>query len=284
MTSSLIVGVDSSDASLGAADWAGSEAAATGRSVRLVHVRPGGFWRWPGDERVDEAEQDALQAMKWFADDLRRAHRGLRVDVETVTGPVDRVLLASADQDGTLVLGTRGSGGFAALLLGSVAQSVAAQAETPVILVPQQAAAAQPGYRVVAGVDPAGDCRPVLDFALRNAQDHGVVMRAVHVWQPPVPWGAGPVQPGEAERHEVEHHQVHALREAVAAAHARFPVVESTSAELSGDPARVLVEEAEKASLLVVGRRRHRPVSALGPVAHAAVHYSRCPVAVVPHW
>lgn len=284
MTSSLIVGVDSSDASVGAADWAGREAVATGRNVRLVHVRPGGVWMRPGGERVEDAEQDALQAMNWLAEDLRRAHRGLRVDVETVTGPVDRVLLASADQHGTLVLGTRGSGGFAALLLGSVAQSVAAQAENPVILVPQQAAAAQPGYRVVVGVDPSGDCRPVLDFALHSAQDHGVVMRAVNVWQPPVPWGAGPVQPGESERYEVEHYQAQALREAVAAAHARFPAVESTSAELSGDPAKVLVEEAEKASLLVVGRRRHRPVSALGPVAHAAVHYARCPIAVVPHW
>ncbi|MEY9941847.1 universal stress protein [Streptacidiphilus sp. MAP5-3] len=284
MTPSLIVGVDDSDASLAAADWAGREAAATRRNVRLVHVRPGGFWIRPGDDRVEDAEEHALHAMTCLADALHRAHPGLRVDVETPTGPVDRVLLRSADQVGTLVLGTRGSGGFAALLLGSVAQSVAAQAESPVILVPQRAAAAEPGYRIVVGVDPSGDCGPVLEFGLRSAQDHGVVLRAVHAWHPPVPWGAGPVQPGQSERQEVQHYQALALREAVTTAHTRYPAVEFTSAELSGDPARVLVEEAEKASLLVVGRRRHRPVSALGPVAHAALHYARCPVAVVPHW
>ncbi|RAG86820.1 universal stress protein [Streptacidiphilus pinicola] len=284
MTLPLIVGVDGSDASLAAADWAGHEAAMTGRDVRLLHVRPTDFWTRPQDDRKAETGEYVLQAMTRLAGDLRQAHPGLRVDVETVTGPVDLTLLRTADESGTLVLGTRGNGGFAALTLGSVAQSVAARAQSPVVLVPPRAAAAEPGYRVVVGVDPGGDCRPVLEFALRSAQDHGVVLRAVHAWQPPVPWGAGPVQPGEVERHAIEHQHAVALREAVAFAHTRFPTVETTTAEMSGSPARVLVEEAEKASLLVVGRRRHRPVSALGPVAHAVVHHACCPVAVVPHW
>jgi nucleotide-binding universal stress UspA family protein len=284
MTTPLIVGIDGSDASLAAADWAGREAAASGRPVRLVHVRPTGLWIRPGDERAEEAELEALHAMTRLAADLRRTHAGLHVDIEQTAGPVDLTLLRIADESGTLVLGTRGSGGFGALMLGSVAQSVAARTERPVVLVPQRAAAAGPGYRVVVGVDPGCDCRPVLEFALRSAQEHGVVLRAVHAWQPPVLWGAGPVQPGESERTEVGRHQARALHEAVTTAHHGFPAVDVTTAELSGDPATVLVEEAEKASLLVVGRRRHRPVSALGPVAHAALHHARCPVAVVPHW
>jgi nucleotide-binding universal stress UspA family protein len=284
MTLPLIVGVDGSDASLGAAEWAGREAAMTGRDVRLLYVRPTDFWNRPEDERAAEGELLVLQVMTRLAGDMRQTHPGLRVDVETVTGPVDLTLLRTADESGTLVLGTRGSGGFGALMLGSVAQSVAARAQSPMILVPPRAAAAEPGYRVVVGVDPTGDCRPVLEFALRNAQDHGVVLRAVHAWQPPVPWGAGPEQPGEVERRGIQHQNAVALREAVASAHTRYPAVDTTSAEMSGSPAKVLVEEAEKASLLVIGRRRHRPVSALGPVAHAVVHHACCPVAVVPHW
>jgi nucleotide-binding universal stress UspA family protein len=283
MTPPLIVGIDGSDASLGAAEWAGREAAVTGRDVRLLYVRPTDFWTLPDDERVEESEQYALHAMTRLAADLRQTHPGLRVDVEEVSGPVDLTLLRTADEAGTLVLGTRGSGGFAALMVGSVAQSVAARAESPVVLVPPRATAG-PGYRVVVGVDPSGDCRPVVEYALHYAQEHGVVLRAVHAWQPPVPWGAGPVQPGEVERRDLQHQHALALRDALAAAHTRFPTVEATSAEMSGPPARVLVEETEKASLLVVGRRRHRPVSALGPVVHAVLHHASCPVAVVPHW
>jgi nucleotide-binding universal stress UspA family protein len=284
MTPPLTVGVDGSDASLAAAAWAGREGAATGRPVRLVHVRPDRLWMLAGDDGAERAELEVLQAMAGVAADLRRAHPGLQVDVEPVTGPVDLMLLRAADDDGTLVLGTRGSGGFESLTLGSVAQSVAARSERPVVLVPLHAAAAGPGYRVVVGVEPGGHSRPVLDFAMRSAQEHGVVLRAVHAWQPPLLWGAGPVQPGEVERREVERCHATALHDAVAAAHHRFPAVDVTTAEMSGDPAAVLVEETEKASLLVVGRRRHRPVSALGPVVHAAVHHTRCPVAVVPHW
>ncbi|WP_042364527.1 universal stress protein [Streptacidiphilus neutrinimicus] len=283
MTPPLIVGVDGSDASLTAARWAGREAAATGRHLRLVHVRPDSLWILAGDERAEQAELQVLEAMTGLAAELRRVHPGLRVDIEPVTGPVDLMLLRSADDGGTLVLGTRGSGGFQGLLLGSVAQSVGARSEGPVLLVPQRAAA-EPGYRIVVGVDPSGDCRPVLDFALHHAEEHGVVVRAVHVWQPPLLWGAGPVQPGEAERREVQRQHAVALHDAVTTARHRRPAAEATTAELTGDPAAVLVEEAEKASLLVIGRRRHRPVSALGPVAHAVVHHAPCPVAVVPHW
>ena len=50
-------------------------------------------------------------------------------------------------------------------------------------------------------------------------------------------------------------------------------------------PAKAVVQAAEGAGLLVVGRRRHHRVPAprLGPVTHAAIHHARCPVAVVPH-
>ncbi|WP_369008350.1 universal stress protein [Streptomyces sp. NTH33] len=57
---------------------------------------------------------------------------------------------------------------------------------------------------------------------------------------------------------------------------------------LDGSPeslAQAVVQAAEGAVLLAVGRRRHRPAPAphLGPVAQAALHHGRCPVAVVPH-
>lgn len=65
----------------------------------------------------------------------------------------------------------------------------------------------------------------------------------------------------------------------------KFPdvvVVDTTRLE---SPAEAVVRAAEGAELLVVGRRKRRAALAqrLGPVAQAAIHHARCPVAVVPH-
>ncbi|MFJ7587509.1 universal stress protein [Streptomyces sp. NPDC097617] len=65
----------------------------------------------------------------------------------------------------------------------------------------------------------------------------------------------------------------------------KFPAVEVTDSIGVESPAKTVVRSAEDAGLLVVGRRRRRPALAprLGPVAQAALHHARCPVAVVPH-
>jgi nucleotide-binding universal stress UspA family protein len=60
----------------------------------------------------------------------------------------------------------------------------------------------------------------------------------------------------------------------------KFPGVGVTAASAS----RAVVQAAQGAGLLVVGRRRHHPpMPRLGPVTQAAIHHARCPVAVVPH-
>jgi nucleotide-binding universal stress UspA family protein len=59
-------------------------------------------------------------------------------------------------------------------------------------------------------------------------------------------------------------------------------VVEHVSEE---SPARAVVDIAVGARLVVVGRGGYRsgPAPRIGPVAHAAIHHSGCPVAVIPH-
>jgi nucleotide-binding universal stress UspA family protein len=65
----------------------------------------------------------------------------------------------------------------------------------------------------------------------------------------------------------------------------KFPQVEVADSIGLESPARAVLRSAGSAGQLVVGRRRHRRVLAprLGPVAQAAIHHARCPVAVVPH-
>ncbi|MEU6547955.1 universal stress protein [Streptomyces sp. NPDC046859] len=75
-----------------------------------------------------------------------------------------------------------------------------------------------------------------------------------------------------------------ALRTALRPWREKYPQVDVAESIRLANPSIVLVQAAEDAALLVVGRaHRHGPAPHLGPVAQAAIHHGRCPVAVVPH-
>lgn len=277
----LTVAWDGSGTSAAAARWAARHAVATGSTVRLLHVRP------PADggpelvrPRRNDIELAAVDAMTATARELALAHPGLVVDTAVEEGEAAAVLNRAADRAGTLVLGTRGAGP-AALVLGSVALAVASRAQSPVILVPPTAAGAPTDREVVVGLDLAGDCGPALTFGFERARSLGTGLRALHVWRGPTALSVA-VDPrrDQAAAREADERMVSTE---LAAVHAFFPDVEAVSEEIAGSPGPVLRAAGEKASLLVLGRRRRRPAPALGPVVPAVLGRTACPVAVVPH-
>ncbi|MFI2187085.1 universal stress protein [Streptomyces sioyaensis] len=111
-----------------------------------------------------------------------------------------------------------------------------------------------------------------------------VPLRAVH--GPRVPlhayasWGGDHAGAEEITQEAQKH-----LSQALTPWREKFPdvvVVDTTRLE---SPAEAVVRAAEGAELLIIGRHKHRASLAqrLGPVAQAAIHHARCPVAVVPH-
>ncbi|MHB1172934.1 MAG: universal stress protein [Lacisediminihabitans sp.] len=139
MTSSdaflIVVGVDGSEQSLAALQWAIAEARLRHGRVRLITA-----WYYPpmaseiGDGVIDDsfeqaAEQVQAAALKVVADG------GVPVSGQVVqNSPAAALLDASRDAD-LLVVGSRGHGGFTGLLLGSVSAQVIHHAECPVLIV-----------------------------------------------------------------------------------------------------------------------------------------------------
>jgi nucleotide-binding universal stress UspA family protein len=226
-----------------------------------------------------DVELEAVDAMGRTAEQLRRTHPGLQVDTLVEQGDVAAALCRAAERSATLVLGTRGLGP-AALVLGSVALAVALHAECPVVLVPPGTAGAPPDREVVVGVDLRGDCGPVLTYGFEQAKRLGVRLHALHVWRPRTALSAA-VHPGPAA--DTGEADGHVLSTELAAVHAFFPEVEAVSEEIGGGPAHVLPSATQKASLLVLGRRRRTTPVVLGPVVPAVLGRTACPVAVVPH-
>ncbi|MCL6735152.1 universal stress protein [Streptomyces neyagawaensis] len=284
----LVVGVDGSDSSLDAVDWAVDEAARLGLPLRLVHAS---WWeRYEGVRPSFSTDRPTAEAMAQHiaASCAERARlRNSEVEVLSDVLPDDAVsaLLRAAHESFALVTGSRGRGGIAGMLLGSVSLAVAARAVCPVIVIRGGEQNRQGAFgRVVVGLGGSPEGSDAARFALREAEARGSALRAVRAWRRPAheqldhPLVAGDAASAYEERASAL--LTDALRDAVR----NHPRVEVHSRTVEGPAHKVLLDASSDADLVVVGaRRRHGHVGLqLGRVAHALLHHAECPVAVVP--
>ncbi|MGV9251984.1 universal stress protein [Streptomyces sp. NPDC003697] len=282
----IVVGVDGSEPSLRAVDWAADEADLRGVPLRIVHAS---LWeRYEGAALSRDLGKPSKQVR---AEDIveaavRRARLrrpGLPVSEAALPEEPGYALVREGRTASALVVGKRGRSGIADALLGSVSLFVAARADCPVIVLrggdDNQAARGVHG-RIVVGV---GDvpATAALDFALQEAQRRGVLLEAVRAWRCPAHETIDhPLIAGEPER-VYEERAAEELEAALRDAPADVRVRRST---VEGPARRVLLGASHGADLLVVGARR-RPGHVglqLGRVAHTVLHHAACPVAVVP--
>ncbi|MFE7430326.1 MULTISPECIES: universal stress protein [unclassified Streptomyces] len=286
----VTVGLDGSPESLAAARWAADEAERRRLTLRLLHAWP---LLVPEPTRVP-AEMDqnywARRIVHNTRAELQAHHPGLSVVGSLVADDAENALLRAASESEMVVLGSRGLAPVESYFLGDISLPVVSRAERPVVLVRAGADEDVPGPRrvvmsgVVVAVGPHGPCDDLLEFAFASAAAHGLPLRAVHGRSLPVdayvPWGVDHDVTDALARdaRKLLGQSLHPWRD-------RFPTVEVVESAVLASPAKAVVRAAEGADLLVVGRRRHhRPLAPhLGPVAQAAVHHARCPVAVVPH-
>lgn len=148
MSGTVVVGVDGSEPSRAALDWALGEALL--RSAKLVAVHAWAFFPSVSDpfpgvyQHVSVATEEAYEALRLEAERLlesevsvaTQAHEGVEVELRAVEGRPAVALLEAARGADLLVLGTRGHGGFVGLLLGSVSQQCAHHTPCPLVIVP----------------------------------------------------------------------------------------------------------------------------------------------------
>ena len=131
----VVVGVDGSQPSREALRWARTLAGCTGAAVEAVTVwtypaAPG--WGmvgdWDPEENAREVLEEAIEAA--YGHD-----RPPKLTTRVVQGPAAKSLLDASEGAQMLVVGSRGHGGFAGLLLGSVSAVCAEHATVPVLVV-----------------------------------------------------------------------------------------------------------------------------------------------------
>lgn len=222
----MIAAVDGSDHSLRALEWARTAALGRGTGLLVAHVLPDVSQLYAGrrsslhdpnePERFADPVGDYVRGVLEAAPELPR-----EVRYEALEGSVPEALrvIAAEAAPMMLVMGSRGRGGFATLLLGSNSRAVATTATCPVVVVPHadrdapradapggapgsgapgsgahgngapgtdpHAAAGASAGRVVLGLHAAETPEDVLLFAFAEAAARGTTVQVVSAYAVP---------------------------------------------------------------------------------------------------
>jgi len=148
----VVVGVDQSDGAKAALAFAHEEARLRNATLRAVHAWQFGYIGYTGFEGavpalggdIAELRAAAVAALDATVRAVLPDPGGVEIEQRVVEGTAGAVLVDESSRADLLVVGSRGHGGFAQLLLGSVGQQCAHHAACPVVIVRPKAEAAAP--------------------------------------------------------------------------------------------------------------------------------------------
>lgn len=285
----FIVGVDGSKESLQAVQWAASRAKQSNARLRIIcayavasysaAALDGGLAVLGDSALRVGAERVVEEAAASVAD------MGVDVKTQVEVGDGASVLVELSEQADLVVLGSRGGGGFADRLLGSVSSSVPAHAKCPVVVVPPHKSGQPftPVQRIVVGVDGS----EIASTALKKAVDEAIIWGAelTVIAAVPIATGGGVMSwmPAAVDRTSLIDEIRESLDTAIAEALDGREVHVARHA-LDGSPAALLTEFSTAVDLVVVGTRGRGGFAGmlLGSTSQTVLNHSTCPVMTVP--
>lgn len=294
----ILVGVDGSAAGMHALDWAAQEAQARslGLLIACAYALPsfsaatldGGFAALD-----DSAVRAGVQAV--LAEAAQRVgDRGVPVRTQVSVGDAAGILVELSAKAELAVVGTRGRGGFAERLLGTVSSALPAHAHCPTVVVPLRengrplpdgavAPVPVPLKRIVVGVDGSSQSEIALRYAITEAELWGAELVAVAgvpvasmtgvlAWVPTAVDTEQMLRDFEAG--------VAGTLDRCLEGHGDLKVRRIV---LDGTGAELLTEFSVATDLVVVGSRGRGGFAGLllGSTSQAVLHHAQCPVMVV---
>ena len=183
-TKPVVVGVDGSEESLLAAEWAALEANRQRLPLRIVSA-PAMVPRIHASMASPATAASVLRgasarALRTAVTRAEEVAPGLEIATDLLSGPPALAVAGSGSGAAMLVVGARGAGGFAAMILGSVSRYAALRATCPVIVVRQASMAVH--REVAVGVRDPQDATEALTFAFEEATARHADLVAVHAW------------------------------------------------------------------------------------------------------
>ena len=136
---------------------------------------------------------------------------------------------------------------------------------------------------VVVGIDGSPGSRKALTWAATEAAEHGAELVVLNVWEHTLPPPTGSVSVSEHYVPESSQHTAEQLVAEIKEVLGDNPPVVVQPSVKQGNPAKVLIEQATNADLLVVGTRGHGGFRGLvlGSVSQHVAGYAKCSVTIV---
>jgi nucleotide-binding universal stress UspA family protein len=134
----IVVGVDGSEESKDALRWAVRQAEVTGAPIHAVttwHIPPYGYSAPGAAYEGRDFAQWAKETLEETVNDVGGEHPKVTISTSVEAGPAAAKLLEASAGADLLVVGSRGHGAFAGMLLGSVSEHCVTHAQCPVVVV-----------------------------------------------------------------------------------------------------------------------------------------------------
>ncbi len=249
-TSTVIVGIDGSEAALNAAQWAIDEALARDATLRLVYATK------PTHVSADDYYEDihrARAALEAAGSAVEATGKPVSVQTSVVDGPPAAALIEQSAGAAMLCVGTVGIDRYARSILGSTATEVAEKANCPVAVIrPREEDGEQTVEWIVVALDGRSERSAVIERAMREAElRHAPVLMlgddGMHDWRQ------------------------------------RFPDVHVYPLADEADVAEFLKKHDERVQLAVIGSSEADELAQIvGPHGHPVFHHAHSSALVVP--
>lgn len=288
-TKPIVAGTDGSAESLRAVEWAAREAALRGAPLRIVSAAEILPRMTPPPQTVDfdtvatSILKNRDQALAAAAEAAAATAPDVLVDTDPLDGPPAQAVTNSGSGSLMLVVGSRGSGAFTAMVLGSVGRYAAIHGSCPVVVVRDETMAVH--REIVVGIRNPQDCAAALAFAFEEAALRNAHLLAVHAWQSSrAVLPSAHDMPSVPGPHAAEALAVREMEELLVGWQQKYPAVAASHDVIHGHPGRVLAGLSARADLVVLGRHSTHDGARPGParVVHAVLSHAHGPVVTVP--
>jgi nucleotide-binding universal stress UspA family protein len=238
----------------------------------------------PPQPVYDELEKECQPIVEQARATALKVAPDIEVSHAIVEGNPSQVLIDYSRKAKMIVLGSRGLGGIKGMVLGSVSASVASHAFCPVVVTREDTDDLDRSGPVVVGVDGSEVSTKATAWAFAEASARDATLIAVHTWMDPqVQAAAAGIALTDEDWKQLEEQQLEVLSERLAGFSDRYPDVRIERVVTRDRAVRALVEQAEKAQLVVVGSHGRGGFTGmvLGSTSRALLQASPCPVMVV---